>query len=134
MQVRTSVALPRVLVIDDDPSVRRMLRFSLRAAAFDVTEITTGAEAIEILKRQPPEALVLDPGLSDGLGWQVLDRLRELHQQNRTSPAWVVISTLDREDVAKEHGPLGAHFLAKPFDPWQLVRILKEHLYVGKEE
>ena len=66
---------PRVLVVEDDQGVTRMLRFSLRSAGFDITETTTGQEALTILDRQRPEAVVLDLGLPDGKGGEVLQRL-----------------------------------------------------------
>ena len=52
--------MPKVLVIEDDPSLRRMLRFSLRVAGFDITEITNDAEAVQLLASSSPEAVILD--------------------------------------------------------------------------
>ncbi|MFQ6030477.1 MAG: response regulator [Dehalococcoidia bacterium] len=120
-------------MIEEDSGVRRMLRHTLRSAGFDATESLSGAEAIEVLEHQPPEAVVLETWLKDGLGSQILERLRELNKKNINSTIWVVMSTLDREDVEKELGPLGARFLAKPFDPWELVRILRGQLFVAKD-
>ena len=119
---------PRVLVIEDDESVTRMLRFSFRSAGFDTTEVTTGGEALRILKQQPPDAVVLDLQLPNGQGGAVLDRLRQLDEGTRRPPVWVVISALDREEATRRYGPLGNHFLAKPFDPWDLVAMLKNLL------
>ena len=123
----------KLLVVEDNQSVARMLRFSLRRAGFDVTEATTGEEALQILEHHPIGAVVLDLGLPDGLGSAVLDRLLQPEEQGYDFPAWVVISALDREEVVRRYGPLGGHFLAKPFDPWDLVRTL-EDLLSGKEE
>ena len=119
---------PRILVIEDDESVMRMLRVSFRSAGFDTTEVTTGAEALRILKQQPPDAAVLDLQLPDGQGGAVLDRLRQLNERTRSSPVWIVISVLDREEATRRYGPLGSRFLAKPFDPWDLVAMLKNLL------
>jgi CheY-like chemotaxis protein len=119
---------PRILVIEDDESVMRMLRVSFRSAGFDTTEVTTGAEALRILKQHPPDAAVLDLQLPDGQGGAVLDRLRQLNERTRSSPVWIVISALDREEATRRYGPLGSRFLAKPFDPWDLVAMLKNLL------
>ena len=118
----------RVLVIEDDQSVRRMLRFSLRDAGFEITEAPTGGEALQHLQRRVPEAIILDLGLPDGLGGAVLEWLRQMETGPDGRPAWVVISALDQNDVIKQFGPLGRHFLAKPFDPWELVMRLQELL------
>jgi CheY-like chemotaxis protein len=119
---------PRVLVIEDDEGVMRMLRFSLRSAGFDTTEATTGGKALRILKQNPPDAVVLDLQLPDGQGGAVLDWLRQLDERTRTSPVWVVISALDRDEATRRYGPLGNHCLTKPFDPWDLVAMLKKLL------
>lgn len=122
---------PKVLLLEDDPAVARMLRFSLRAAGFDVTTVTAGAEALDILNEQgATDAVILDLGLPDGLGKAVLDRLRQANELGR--PVWVVISALDREEAAGRYGPLGSHFLAKPFNPWDLIRMLEALLSESK--
>jgi len=118
----------RVLVIEDDESVIRMLRFSFRSAGFETIEVTTGGEALRILEQHPPDAVVLDLQLPNGQGGAVLDRLRQLDERPGSSPVWAVISALDRQEATRRYGPLGSHFLAKPFDPWDLVAILENLL------
>jgi len=125
---KNSSSPSRVLVVEDDPSVTRMLRFCLRAAGFDVTEASNGSEALQALDRGSADAVVLDLGLPDNLGGVVLERLRKGESMANGSPVWLVISALDREDAAKRYGPLGGRFLSKPFDPWDLVRRLEELL------
>lgn len=118
----------RVLLVEDDQGVRRMMRFSLRDAGFEITEVTTGAEALLFLKVERPEAVILDLGLPDDLGGAVLDRLRNAEDDSGNHPAWVVISAQDQNDVTRQYGPLGRHFLPKPFNPWELVTRLQELL------
>jgi DNA-binding response OmpR family regulator len=128
LEDNTTQALGRVLVVEDNQSVRRMLRFSLRDAGFDITEVSTGAEALQTLENDVTEAVVLDVGLPDGLGGAVLEWLRQPEHNVDGGPVWVVISALDQDDVVKQCGPLGGYFLAKPFNPWVLVTILQELL------
>lgn len=118
----------RVLLVEDDQSVRRMLRFSLRDAGFAITEATTGSEALQALQNDVPEAIILDLGLPDGLGGAVLDWLRRSEAGPNGCSVWVVISAQDQNDVIKQYGSLGKHFLAKPFNPWELVTRLQELL------
>ena len=123
-QVRTHS--PRILVVEDDQSVRRMLRFSLRSAGFEIFEVSTGAEALRTLQEDTPEAIVLDLGLPDGLGGRVLEWLRQSETDPNGSEVWGIVSAQDQNDVLRQYGPLGNHFLAKPFNPWELVTRLQE--------
>lgn len=119
----------RVLVVEDNRGVRRMLRFSLRDAGFQVFDVASGREALQILEQQTLEAVVLDLGLSDHRGRDVLDWLRRRGSDgNGQLPVWVVMSALDRDDATRQYGQLGSQFLAKPFDPWMLVGILQKLL------
>ena len=102
-----------------------MLRFSLRNAGFDTSEVTTGGEALRILEQQPPDAAILDLQLPNGQGRAVLDWLRQLDGPASDSPVWVVISALDSEEATRRFGPLCGRFLPKPFDPLNLVKMLR---------
>jgi two-component system KDP operon response regulator KdpE len=128
LEDNTRQALSRVLVVEDDQSIRRMLRFSLRDAGFAITEVVTGAEALQTLENDVPEVVVLDLGLPDGLGGDVLKWLRQAEDSTDRGPVWVVISAQDQSDVVKQYGPLGRRFLAKPFNPWELVMRVQELL------
>ena len=115
----------KVLVIEDDTGVSRMLRFSLRNAGFDTSEVATGGEALRILGEEPPDAAILDLQLPNGQGGAVLDWLRCSCERPGGHPVWVVMSALDAVEATKRYGPLGSHFLAKPFDPWELITMLR---------
>lgn len=114
---------PRVLVVEDDQGVRRMLRFSLKSAGFEICEVSTGGDALQALNQDAPEAIILDLGLPDGRGGSVLEWLRRSEARRLV---WVVISARDQTDLANQYGPLDRHFLAKPFDPWELVSRIQE--------
>jgi DNA-binding response OmpR family regulator len=118
----------KILVVEDDESVTRILRLSFRSAGFDTSEVSTGGEALHILKRQPPDAVVLDLQLPDGQGGAVLDWLRQPEKRRGGSPVWVVISALERGEASRRYGPPGDNYLAKPFDPWDLVAMLENLL------
>ncbi len=117
-------ATRRVLVVEDDRGVMGMLRFALKRAGFEVTETTTGSNALAVMQKGGVDVVVLDLGLPDGLGGAVLQWLQEHGQPLPGGPDWVVITALDRQEAAKKYGPLGSNFLAKPFNPWELVSIL----------
>src|SRR3984957_7052028 len=69
-------SLVRILVVDDDPAVRRSIDRALRLEGYDVVTVPTGGEALETLAQNPPDALVLDLQLPDIDGLQVCRRMR----------------------------------------------------------
>jgi DNA-binding response OmpR family regulator len=124
---RTSPRRPGVLIVEDDTGVSRMLRLSLSSAGFDIIAVSTGKDALRSIESESPDAVVLDLGLPDNLGSMVLNRLKQ-GSRAEGAPAWVVISALDRHEVVSQYGPVGAHFMAKPFNPWDLVALIESLL------
>lgn len=124
---------PKVLIVEDDAAVGRVLRMSLCAAGFDVVALPSGTEALNVLKQPGAiDAVIVDLGLPDGRGRAILDRMRRL--KRRDLPVCVVISALDREEVARRYGRLSRCFLAKPFDPWDLVLVVEKLLFRRSSE
>jgi DNA-binding response OmpR family regulator len=106
-----------VLVVDDEPKIRAIVRDNLRAAGFTVTEQADGPGALDAAPRERPDLIVLDvmlPGL-DGI--EVLRRLRE------TSQVPVILLTARDEEVDKLIGlEVGADdYVTKPFSGRELV-------------
>jgi DNA-binding response OmpR family regulator len=113
----------KVLVIEDDEAIVRMLRMSLRSSGFDTARAESGREALTAMDEGEFDAVILDLCLPDGRGGDVLQRL----QAAGHCPAWVVMSALDEDEAVRRYGPLQGPFLPKPFDPWDLIRLL-DHL------
>ena len=121
-----------VLLVDDDPEVHRVLRERLQDEGFNVNSAFSRAEAMEVLMVNRPHALIIEASLSDGVGCDVIDRLRSL--QERESPAVVIVSRreahLDREEAIH----LGADaYFSKPLDFDRLALRLRS-LVQGRDE
>ena len=67
----------RILVVDDEPAIRRFLKTSLAAQGYQIAEADTAKAAQEAIRRGPPDVLVLDLGLPDGDGFEIIRELRE---------------------------------------------------------
>ena len=67
-----------VLVIDDEPQIQRMLGVILTHAGYEVLSAATGAEGLSVLVYKKPMAVLLDMGLPDMEGFEVLLRIREI--------------------------------------------------------
>ena len=116
----------KVLLVEDDAAITRTLNISLRSSGFDVTGARSGEDALRMMESNAFDAVVLDLGLPDGRGNDVLERLQQGTFADH--PVWVIMSALDKEEAIRQYGPLNGPFLAKPFDPWDLVHMLKELL------
>lgn len=111
-----------ILVVDDDRAVRNALRRVLRLAGYEVQTAEGGLEALDVIARSVPDAVVLDIGLPDIDGLEVCRRLRRL--QNRVP---ILILTA-RDEVADRIDGLdvGADdYMVKPFDVGELGARLR---------
>lgn len=117
---------PRVLVIDDEPQIHRFLRAALEAAGFEPLRADTGGEGLREIARAAPAAVVLDLGLPDMDGKQVLVRAREFYQE-----PIIILSARDRETEKIEALDLGANdYVEKPFGVGELLARLRAALRV----
>jgi CheY-like chemotaxis protein len=104
------------------------MEHALRDRRFIVTRVTTGREALDLLRSQLPDSVVLDPNLPDGGGPELMECLRQLGRIENPSPAWIVVSDLDRAVAIRRYGRPIPAYLAKPFDPWDLVQLVEAQL------
>jgi two-component system KDP operon response regulator KdpE len=115
---------PRILVIDDEPQMHRFLRAALEADGFEPLRAETGAEGLREIARAAPAAVVLDLGLPDMDGKQVLKRAREFYE----GPI-IILSARDRETEKIEALDLGANdYVEKPFGVGELLARLRAAL------
>ena len=109
--------MPTVLVVEDERDIRDLLRRYLERAGFTVLTTASGAEALELLKRQAADLLLLDLGLPDIEGTEIL---AELRRSDRT-PVVILTARSDIEDRIKGL-ELGADdYVTKPFSPREVV-------------
>ncbi|HVJ52272.1 MAG TPA: response regulator [Aliidongia sp.] len=114
----------KILVVDDEPQIRRFLRTSLSAQDYQVLEAETGQEALDGAKREKPELMILDLGLPDIDGLEVIRRIRE----NSALPI-IVLSSRDDELVKVEALDLGADdYITKPFGMEELTARVRAAL------
>ncbi len=112
-----------VLLVEDDESVRRMVRVSLEMSEYEVIEAKDGLEGLLLLEMEKPDAVVLDLMMPDVGGERMLAQLRSAPETKRTP---VVIITGKPEVAPEVIGLVGReNFFPKPFDPEAVVQRLK---------
>jgi two-component system KDP operon response regulator KdpE len=110
-----------VLVIDDEVQIQRLLRITLEAAGFEVVEADTGRMGLEEAARAQPDAIVLDLGLPDMGGLEILKQLRE----------WSKLPVLVLTVLAEEREKVAAldagadDYLTKPFGSAELTARIR---------
>jgi two-component system alkaline phosphatase synthesis response regulator PhoP len=110
----------RILVVDDDPQIVRLVRSYLEQAGFQVLVAYDGEQALHVLRRERPNCLVLDLMLPKRDGWN-LTRLIRADEHLATTP--ILMLTARVEDTDKLIGlELGADdYVTKPFNPQEVV-------------
>jgi two-component system KDP operon response regulator KdpE len=106
-----------ILLIDDEPQIRRFLRIGLTAQHYDVLEAETAQQGLEKAVLNSPKLIILDLGLPDMDGQQLLARLREFY----TGPI-IILSVRNREAEKVQALDAGANdFVVKPFGIQELL-------------
>jgi two-component system, OmpR family, KDP operon response regulator KdpE len=114
----------RILVIDDEPGILRFLGVALVANDFEFASARSAGESIKYIASQEPDVIVLDLGLPDGDGKDVIRRVREW-----SDVPIIVISARDREREKVEALDLGADdFVTKPFGVGELMARIRAAL------
>jgi two-component system, OmpR family, KDP operon response regulator KdpE len=120
---------PRVLVIDDESQIHRFLSPALDAAGFDARRADSGQEGLRAIALWSPDAVVLDLGLPDMDGKDVLKRAREFY----AGPI-IILSARDREAEKIEALDLGANdYVEKPFGVGELLARIRASLRHGAD-
>ena len=112
---------PLILVIEDDPQIRRFLRVILTNAGYKYCEATTAQEGIDQVGLRQPALIVLDLGLPDKDGWEVVRELREW-----SAIPIIVLSAREQESDKVTVLDAGADdYLTKPFGTSELLARLR---------
>jgi two-component system KDP operon response regulator KdpE len=115
---------PKILIVDDEPQMRKLLEIALGAQQFRVQAAGTGKDALIAVAMHPPDLLILDLGLPDEDGQSVLIKLREWF-----SKPIIVLSARDNEQEIVRALDNGANdYIAKPFRMGELLARIRSAL------
>ena len=120
----------KLLVIDDEPQIRRLLKVACESAGYRVDEAAGGEEGISLAAVNRPDAIILDLGLPDIPGIQVLERVREWSEV----PVLVLSAKQDAEDKVAALDAGADDYVTKPFDAAELFARLRVLLRRTKKE
>lgn len=115
-----------VLIVDDDPFIRRLIVTTLEGvSSFDLHEASDGEEAVQTARREGPRLVFLDIDMPrmDGI-----EACRQMRAEPAMDGARIVMLTASTEDSARERAAAAGadRFLTKPFSPLDLLRLVDE--------
>src|SRR3954452_1765283 len=114
--------LPRVLVIEDDHDLRRLLRKGLEEEGFEVVQASRGDDAVSLAEAEPPALLVVDIGLPDADGRDVVQAVRS---HGVDSPVLFLTARDQMVDRLAGFSAGGDDYLTKPFEFAELIARLR---------
>ncbi|MCA1839476.1 MAG: PleD family two-component system response regulator [Actinomycetota bacterium] len=118
---------PTVLIVDDEPDVRTLCKVNLEYEGYRVIEAADGLEALEVVKTDKPDVILLDLMMPNLDGWEVLKRLQA---DPETGKIPVLLLTAKADQESQLHGWEAGivEYVTKPFNPVTLPRYIKKAL------
>jgi CheY-like chemotaxis protein len=123
--LRVTQVLGRVLVVDDDEVIRRLIAVNLQLEGFDVEMAVDGQDCLDRVTEVAPDVITLDVMMPRLDGWETAVQLRKSPE---TAHIKVVLITARAQEDDKTRGThVGADaYLTKPFDPNEMIRVIRE--------
>jgi two-component system phosphate regulon response regulator PhoB len=112
--------MPTILVVDDEPDIREVIRFALESADFQVAEAGHADEARKLLAAETPDLLLLDWMLPGRSGLELAQQLKQ-NAKTRAIPIIMVSARGEEEDRIRGLDSGADDYIAKPFSPRELV-------------
>jgi DNA-binding response OmpR family regulator len=109
--------LAQILVVDDDPEIQQLLGYVLRREGHDISEATTGEDALKLVQRSAPDLVILDLMLPGIDGFTVCERLRIA----RSVPILMLTGRANEADKVRGLDTGADDYLTKPFSPAELL-------------
>jgi two-component system KDP operon response regulator KdpE len=113
-----------ILVIDDEVQIRKLLSITLQSFEYKVLEAATAKEGLQLVASHPPDLILLDLGLPDENGHEVLRHLREWY----SNPVIILSVQSSEEDIVKALDNGANDYLVKPFRTGELVARIRSAL------
>jgi DNA-binding response OmpR family regulator len=118
-----------VLVVDDEPDIVELIRVNVEVAGHRVATARDGAEALEAVRRERPDAILLDVMMPDVDGWAVLEELKAGTDHDLSAiPVFMVTARAESEQRLRGGVEGALRYITKPFDPQHLVDALEAAL------
>jgi len=115
--------MPKVMVVDDDADIRKLLSVWLRSGGFEVVIAVDGYQAVQVARSERPDVVLLDISIPAATGYVVKDRLDRMPS---VASIPVIYMSADARAERKALASGGATFLAKPLDKDVVIKTIRD--------
>ena len=123
----------KIVLAEDEPQIARLVEFKLKKEGYEVTWKTNGEEALEAIRKEKPDLILLDIMMPVMDGYEVLRRIRE-DENLKSIPVVMLTARAQERDVVKGIDMGADDYIAKPFHPAELLARVKRILSKEKEQ
>jgi DNA-binding response OmpR family regulator len=113
-----------ILIADDEPGLREIVRVNLEAEGYRVLEAADGLDALQVIQRAAPDLLVLDIAMPRMDGWEVL-RYLESRSETAGLPVIILTARASEDDMVRGLEEGAVQYITKPFFPEDLIASVK---------
>ncbi len=117
----------KIVVAEDEPQIARLIEFKLKKEGYSVTSKENGEEALQAIKEDKPDLILLDIMMPVMGGYEVLRRLKE-DENLKNVPVIMLTARAQEKDVVKGIGMGAEDYITKPFHPAELLARVKRIL------
>ncbi len=116
--------MPTILLVDDEPLIQKLVTADLVSKGYKVVATPDGEQALQMVKQEKPDLLLLDVKIPRISGWDILAAIKTDNEVCHT-PVLIMTGALLPGDEEKAHGMGATGCLAKPFTPRELLARIK---------
>jgi CheY-like chemotaxis protein len=128
MDIEKTMDMSTILVVEDEPNVRKLVTVNLVQRGYRVLEAENGQQALEQLHSQKPALMVLDIKLPDITGWDILDRITTVPALSTDLPVLVMTASPVDHNIVVNQYPCVVEILVKPFNTVKLLTAVQRAL------
>jgi DNA-binding response OmpR family regulator len=109
----------KILVVDDEETIRKFLRIHLAKSGYEVKEAVDGVQAIDLLRKEHFDLIICDIMMPRRNGWEVIEEVKT-HSSTKNTPVIVLTAKNQDEDMFKGYEMGASYYITKPFTKSQL--------------
>lgn len=130
--MRPELRPKKILIVDDEAYIRLLLRDCLRQAGYDTVSASDGREALEVVREETPDLVLLDITMPEMDGWQVLKAIRA-DDRIRMTPVVMLTARGEAESLMESQTLRAEDYFIKPFAVDELVMYIRRYLNRTKQ-